>query len=203
MTSCPHQKCSRRFANRMDAKRHYVQAHARNSVLCTICDKPVVASYYEGHYKRRHTNSKPSKKCKRQRAAAISESDDDDDDDDNDADDNVIKLKGAGMITYWQLPTNLNRCPVSGCRMVLENNSALKQHYKRKHAKHSVLCEPCGYPLIARYLQNFQIHMKKTHPNISPGDFGKKIHRSEHQQNPVSGQCLMYTTKTNSHSIFR
>lgn len=175
-TNCPVRKCPHRiansFVNRMEAKRHYVKVHARNSILCTRCDKPIVAPlklYYENHFKRKHPNAKvPFDLGKtRQETSDEDDTDDDDEDDDDDADgNNLIKLKGGGIISYWQLPANLNRCPVVGCRMVHENNADLKQHYKRKHAKNAVLCEPCGYPLMVRCPKYFQDHLRKTHPNM-------------------------------------
>lgn len=96
--------------------------------------------------------------------------DDDDadgDDDDEDNPDGSIKLKGCGITTYWQLPETLNRCPSHICRMVFGNNAALKQHYKQHHAKHSILCEPCGWPLVSKGPKSFQLHFQKTHPNMT------------------------------------
>lgn len=188
-TNCPNQKCTHRFATRMEAKRHYVDVHARNAIMCMRCDKPIVASYYENHFKRKHPNEAVPFDLHKTHEGTDDENDTNDDDDD-DADSNLIRLKGGGIISYWQLPPNLNRCPVAGCRIVLENNAALKQHYKQKHAKHAVLCEPCGYPFLARRPKYFREHLKKIHPNmVHSFDVGSTIRKVRKERKQVRLGC--------------
>lgn len=59
----------------------------------------------------------------------------DDDEGDDDSENDKMKLSGCGILTYWSMPANLNRCPVNCCWKVFENNYALRQHYKTEHAK--------------------------------------------------------------------
>lgn len=97
------------------------------------------------------------------------------DDDEDNADDNLIKLgEACGVISYWQLPTNLNRCPVNPCRTVFEDNSALKEHYSLEHSKYAILCPPCGEPVMTKSkgIHVFENHFRKYHPNLQqPYDF--------------------------------
>lgn len=97
---------------------------------------------------------------------------DNDSNDEDNANDNLIKLEGCGIVSYWQLPANLNRCPVINCRMVFENGAALKKHYKLHHAMHAVFCEPCGWPVMSKCPQQFQTHFRKYHPNMAKPKYG-------------------------------
>lgn len=62
ITHCPVQKCGLlHFADRMEAKRHYIKVHAEDAILCSYCDRPIVSpqpTYYENHFKRKHPNKK-------------------------------------------------------------------------------------------------------------------------------------------------
>lgn len=84
------------------------------------------------------------------------------------ANDGLIELDGCSIRTYWQLPANLNRCPLNTCYVVFENNSALRQHYREQHAKNAILCAPCGWPVMAKNINEFRRHFRKLHPNIPP-----------------------------------
>lgn len=115
-------------------------------------------------------------------AGDVGNVDDEDNDHDNDNDedhsnDDWIKLEGGGIVSYWQLPANLKRCPVNVCPKVFENNSAVKEHYRLMHAKYAILCEPCGWPVMVKgKISTFLKHFQKYHPNVKqPYDFGKMV----------------------------
>lgn len=63
VTRCPVRKCPEQFANRKMAKRHYIDVHAKNAILCEICEpnKPIVSPHiicFRHHFQRMHPNKK-------------------------------------------------------------------------------------------------------------------------------------------------
>lgn len=61
ITRCPVHLCDARFGTRSDAIRHYKRCHASHSILCPICDKPIISQspcVFVRHFKRLHPGVK-------------------------------------------------------------------------------------------------------------------------------------------------
>lgn len=56
-TLCPYFRCKSTFKYRSNAIAHYKKIHAPDQILCTICEKPIVATYityFYKHYREKH-----------------------------------------------------------------------------------------------------------------------------------------------------
>lgn len=57
-TKCPVQRCEKEFETRASAIVHYKQQHAKGSILCELCNKPLIINNSFGsyllHHKRLH-----------------------------------------------------------------------------------------------------------------------------------------------------
>lgn len=58
VTKCPILSCSMQFHNRSNVIAHYKEYHAKGSILCPICDKPIRVGKcrfnFKKHYRRMH-----------------------------------------------------------------------------------------------------------------------------------------------------
>lgn len=65
---CPVRSCGILFATRAKAIAHYRENHAQHSVLCVICNYPLMlltaAHHLDGHYRRKHPGVEPPAKVK-------------------------------------------------------------------------------------------------------------------------------------------
>lgn len=70
--------------------------------------------------------------------------------------------------TVWPFP-DTKRCPVRSCGMMFRTRTKAIEHYRENHAKHSVLCHICKYPLMlltaAHHLAG---HFARKHPTVTP-----------------------------------
>lgn len=60
-TMCPNGSCKRKFNNRSETMTHFRDQHAKDSILCKICQKPISTKSsheFARHYKRLHPNLK-------------------------------------------------------------------------------------------------------------------------------------------------
>ena len=60
-TECPNRSCRRRFENRLETLEHFRDYHAKDAILCFLCDKPVsspTSRCFIRHYRRIHPNEK-------------------------------------------------------------------------------------------------------------------------------------------------
>lgn len=80
--------------------------------------------------------------------------------------DDLITLRGCGIQTMWRFPEHLTSCPVLRCNFTTDSHSKLINHYKAKHAKHSILCDVCNKPIMAKQKHHFKRHFWRIHPNI-------------------------------------
>lgn len=95
----------------------------------------------------------------------------DEETDDEEIDD-LIELKGLGLVGLWQFPKNINRCPSKGCKVVFKSRSALLAHYRSIHAPNNVLCPICQKPFQATYPSNVYQHFLHNHKNMEiPTEF--------------------------------
>lgn len=61
LKQCPVNGCNLKFATRQEAIAHYKMTHAKNSIYCAICAKPICSSkpgQFRIHYGRMHPNEK-------------------------------------------------------------------------------------------------------------------------------------------------
>lgn len=111
---------------------------------------------------------------------------------DEDPDENydLILLKGCGQITKWKFPADITRCPVSNCLRNFENRDALILHYKKRHARKSILCYACNAPMSVYNDKDFEDHYRRLHPDLEmPIGFNQKI-----KQEPLSEQVCVNTS---------
>lgn len=88
----------------------------------------------------------------------------------------VITLKGCGVITQWTFPENQTRCPISGCWKLFDNRSIAIEHYKRSHSKKTILCFACNAPMCVYNDDDFENHYRRMHPDVEmPFQFNQKI----------------------------
>ncbi|XP_031628123.1 uncharacterized protein LOC116343934 isoform X2 [Contarinia nasturtii] len=70
--------------------------------------------------------------------------------------------------TKWRFPETLH-CPVRSCSMWFDTRAAAIKHYRESHAKHSVLCKICNYPLyLLTAPHHLQGHYVRKHPTVEP-----------------------------------
>lgn len=143
--SCPVIGCHHDFEKRSDAITHYKEQHAKKSVLCSICNKPICAQWKDHfirHHKRMHPNIDVPFGW----------------------DDELITLSGCNQITEWKFPANLKRCPVIRCGLKFKKRSHAISHYKLQHAQKSILCLLCNKPISAQSTNDFIRHYIRIHP---------------------------------------
>lgn len=61
LKQCPVSKCNLEFETRQEAIVHYKMTHAKNSIFCALCDKPICTDTTREfliHYGRMHPNEK-------------------------------------------------------------------------------------------------------------------------------------------------
>lgn len=75
----------------------------------------------------------------------------------------MITLSGCGRTTYWRFPQHTNICPVQRCWIKFSVRSDAIDHYKKKHARHAILCPLCVRPISAPGLKYFKNHYKSVH----------------------------------------
>lgn len=192
---CPVKKCGLQFTVRMDAITHYKNLHAKDSVLCSICDVPIYAERlkdFEKHYHALHPDVDFKLKfdgnttqvvcnlvndaysvifvdniCNLFHLALQINGADDEDVEEESKDVDLLTLSGCGYITKWRFPQDLKNCPVLRCRKLdFPSRSDAIAHYKLKHAKDAILCHPCNKPISAPHRQGFKLHNDSMHPNI-------------------------------------
>lgn len=60
LKECPVRGCRLQFKNRQNTIAHYKKVHAKNAILCSLCNKPIAAkqaSLFIKHYRRMHPKS--------------------------------------------------------------------------------------------------------------------------------------------------
>lgn len=148
---CPQSNCRMVFESRSAAINHYKELHAKDTILCSICDWPVRVNHcmkdFFGHYERKHPGIPPpyNRLIK----------------------DDLIILSGCGRKTKWQFPNNLTTCPVQRCNLSFDTRSAAVSHFKQKHASNSVHCSICDKPIRAPSPKHWDSHCEKHHPEMT------------------------------------
>lgn len=181
MTCCPVRGCQREYGVRSLAIAHYIHRHAKNSVFCIECDKPVSAkspSTFIMHYSKFHPDielpaflKKPETETDEVNIVELnsifslivytpnfSQSD-------NEVDD-TITLRGCGQVTQWRFPKKIKCCPVRSCSTQFEHRSKAISHYRKHHAKNYIFCSICEKPIATTYPQDFVRHYDIKHPGI-------------------------------------
>lgn len=80
----------------------------------------------------------------------------------------------------WQFPDTV-RCPYRSCSRIFDTRSNTIEHYRKTHAKHSVLCKICNYPLmLMKGAHHFKSHYMRKHPSMPPPVKVKVIRVSSH-----------------------
>lgn len=98
-----------------------------------------------------------------------------DDDDDEQPDDRII-LSGGNQTSYWRLPTNMKRCPISSCGRKFEHTELLAAHFNKHHAKKTTHCDMCDSPIIcANYPNDLESHCRRIHPKIKVEPVENKV----------------------------
>lgn len=94
--------------------------------------------------------------------------------DTDDEEDDLITLNGCGQVTQWRFP-DTKICPVQNCRLLFGIRSDAMHHYKKRHAKVSILCPICEKPIISHKPSDFMRHFLRIHPNNeTPFVFGAR-----------------------------
>lgn len=167
MTSCPIKGCKRAFQYRSSAIEHYQKIHATDSILCTICDKPVASlyiSFFVKHFREKHPDVELPDNIREKLKEETLQNDSVNMDDAYD----LIKLTGCDLITYWPFPKDITKCPSYHCKTEFGDRYLAIAHYKRQHAKKSVFCSVCERPISASHISSFMQHCEKVHPNEKP-----------------------------------
>lgn len=108
-----------------------------------------------------------------------------DNEEDTDVDD-LIELKGLGLIGWWKFPQNLQRCPTNKCEAAFKSRRAILAHYRAKHAPECFLCPICGKPVHAPYLAQAVKHFQNTHKNTDiPAEFSAMISNNKEEDDVV------------------
>lgn len=98
-----------------------------------------------------------------------------DETDEEDVDD-LIELRGLGMIRLWRFPRNINRCPVSRCNAAFKSRSDILAHYRTLHAPNYILCPVCSVPVSAPYPSYVIKHFQNAHKDMEiPAEFNVMI----------------------------
>lgn len=170
---CPVGNCRKIFKVRSDAIAHYKKRHAMDAILCEICDKPISTKTYR--YFIKHNRLKHPKVWKR----LLKEHENEESD--------LITLIGLGQITYWRFPNNLKKCPLHTCPMAFKDRSGAIAHYKEQHAKGSILCPLCNWPVCANCNpKEFISHYNEKHSNIPlPYEFGNNATQPMEEEFPI------------------
>lgn len=74
ITQCPVRRCYASYASRSDAMAHYKEKHARFSILCPICVKPIIthsAKDYYSHHLSIHPNDEMSYDFSKENRSAV------------------------------------------------------------------------------------------------------------------------------------
>ncbi|XP_055297156.1 uncharacterized protein LOC129565878 [Sitodiplosis mosellana] len=175
---CP--LCGISCSTRNIALIHFRNTHADTSMVCVLCDILFCdAAQLLYHHALQHQNHLPPELkasntitefkenvVKPQKSAEneeTKEEDDQDDDDDDDGDD-LITLHGCGKTTHWRFPRDIKHCPVHTCRIQFGIRYDAINHYKKRHAKHSILCPICVKPICSQKPNEFVRHYRKVHP---------------------------------------
>lgn len=176
---CPALRCGFSFSTHSAARNHYKNVHAKHTICCPACEKPIVAANFQKHYKRLHPELQMPFKF--EQAAGSSTRNDDvpalSVDDANEKDD-VITLSGCGRITKWCVPADLMKCPVLNCQQHFDSRSAFLKHYEKRHAHKSIMCEVCAKPLILSGPREYETHFQRVHPNERVPIFDQKRKRN-------------------------
>lgn len=85
--------------------------------------------------------------------------------DDNEEED-LITLRGGGVVTHWRFPPDLRECPIRQCNMEFDNRSDAIAHYKVWHAPSNLFCSVCDRLIPTYNLKNYKEHFQNVHPNI-------------------------------------
>lgn len=88
----------------------------------------------------------------------------------------LIELTGCGKISQWRFPKDLERCPISSCQELFDDRFEAIDHYRKEHAKNSILCYICAIPIYTYSFKDFEAHFNRMHPNDGiPFQFNQKI----------------------------
>ncbi|XP_031628721.1 uncharacterized protein LOC116344364 isoform X2 [Contarinia nasturtii] len=163
ITHCVVPNCKIVYETRSQAINHYRERHAPFSILCPECNRPISKqkSNFIGHYEKMHPNVKVPYFVDRtkQNIRKVSKSDPT-----NAIDvDDLIELKGFGVITKWHYP-DINNCAVNGCGLAFGHRSLAIDHYRKCHADNFILCSICK-PNKPISTHNALPHYKRSHPD--------------------------------------
>lgn len=80
--------------------------------------------------------------------------------------DDMITLNGGAK---WQFPKDMEFCPECGPGGVDLVRSELIAHFKKNHARYTIMCQLCNHTIsIQKDPNNFIKHYKEVHPDIEP-----------------------------------
>lgn len=167
VSRCPTKGCNAAFKSRSAILDHYRAVHAPNNILCPTCSAPINAPY-PGYVVKHFQNVHANMEIPAEFNVMISN------DNENNEDDDLIELRGGGQITFFRFPQNTTVCPARGCSLDSGFRSRAIAHYKRKHAKEFIYCDPCGRPVGAKSIDTYFQHYNKVHPNVDLPQFLKK-----------------------------
>lgn len=86
--------------------------------------------------------------------------------------DDLIELKGRGMIGLWRFPKNVTGCPSNGCHAQFKTRSAILAHYRAVHAPVNILCPACNKPVQAKHASSVVQHFRYAHKHMDiPAEF--------------------------------
>lgn len=151
--------------------------HAKHAICCPECHKQYVAytpNNFLTHFKNAHPNARmpfnfdeASSSTVKKEVEQNDTGSDDSDSSESNASDDKITLYGCGVTTYWRVPLDQKKCPVLTCRQEFKMRSNFISHYKKNHAKGSILCTACVPPKPIRVSGpvDFRGHFGRLHPN--------------------------------------
>lgn len=188
LRTCPITSCRKFSDDRSGAIDHFKLQHAENSILCSLCNKPVYCkqkSHYASHYRSLHPEVKqipfdfgqqrehsmkragPTKKyafiTKSKRFLRPRFTNNFLYKQNNKKVNASIILRGCSQVTRWLVSETLKECPMNGCRKVFETQKLFITHFKEQHAKEAILCKLCVKPITAKYKISFIKHYKSNH----------------------------------------
>lgn len=112
---------------------------------------------------------------------------------DDEKEEDLIVLRGGGLVTKWRFPYNSKDCPIRNCGLEFELRSHAIVHYKIYHAMNYFYCSMCDGPIPTYKLKNYKEHYRSIHPTVEiPSDVEKQTdivrilnqnsHKSSQQQ---------------------
>lgn len=156
LTKCPLKGCVAKFKSRTLAIQHYKANHARTSVLCFICKKPIsvkgTPTNYKTHFKNVHPHVKfslsknPKIEPSSQSTSKVVE-----------PPKHFVKVRSSVM----QSKEKKKKCSI--CGMKFRN---LSRHIMELHTKKRILCPLKSCDFTSKRLELIRRHWKSAHRNF-------------------------------------